>query len=168
MEDHQLVYISDLFSSTSFLITSFWTAEPILLFFQWPTTSCLSGTFAVISAPAPTVQESPKVMLLAMVALTPMKQDPPISQNPETTIWDARKQLSLTVEWCPIWFPLQRTTLFPMLTNGWIVLCSKIKQCSPTVQFRQTKACELMYDAGMNPFCFACKYRRVLKAFFCV
>ena len=53
---------------------------------------------------------------------------------------EAMKTLSPIVEWWPMWLPLQRTQLSPIVTNGWIVLSSKMKQCSPSSTLRHTNA----------------------------
>src|SRR5678816_1930761 len=98
-------------------------------------------------------QLSPIETLLASVALTPMKQASPMRQKPDTTTCEEMNVWSPIVEWCPIWLPLQRITFAPTRANGCTVLSSWIMVCSPMVQFGQTNAWELMYDAGRYPRC---------------
>src|SRR6185437_10713289 len=117
-------------------------------FFHIPTAVTPSGTSLNTRAAAPITQLFPMLRLLEMVELTPRKQASPTRQKPGTTTCEETKQSSPIVEWWPIWLPLQRTTLFPIVTNGWTTLFSKMKQCSPTLQLRQMNACGLMYEAG--------------------
>ena len=42
------------------------------------------------------------------------------------------EEWSPIVESWPMWLPLQRITLFPIRTNGWITFSSKTKQLSPS------------------------------------
>ena len=45
--------------------------------------------------------------------------------------------------WWPMWLPLHMTTLSPIVTNGWIVLSSRMKQFSPHSKSGNVVAVEL-------------------------
>src|SRR5690625_865143 len=94
----------------------------------------------VTRAPEATTQSGARLVRSLNVELTPRKLLDPMLQKPEIATCEATKQLfSMTVRW-PTWFPLHMMTLLPMVTNGWIVLCSKMKLFSPTRAFFQTNA----------------------------
>src|ERR1044072_8413642 len=56
-----------------------------------------------------------------IVALTPKNEKGSTMQWPESTTWDVKETWSLITLWWPIWLPLQRTTLLPIVVNGWMV-----------------------------------------------
>ena len=97
-----------------------------------PRTRVRSSQSFITVAPEATTVKRPSLMLSRSVALTPRKQFSPMSQLPETTTCELMKQWLRMVEWCPMWLPYQSVTSSPMVTKGWMVLSSRMKQLSPT------------------------------------